>query len=237
MCFPNPFFYPCPRQAASLRSCHRKVISLSLVPTGKSKIIGCFWKIFCFTKDPFTHLDKGGRNAHPFLRFSKKNFLSTENIPSLIWNYKAKWHPISQKKMRKYFSVVGALFCLLRKPPSLIPTGRSQMHTLNLKKFFIPSLIWNWEAETHPVFTKILKNIFWLRALILLAQKVPSLIPTENSQMHPLNLKKILSLHLFGIGMPKRNLFFRKNRKNFLKRLPISKTSPHLFPSGEGIWG
>lgn len=35
------------------------------------------------------------------------------------------------------------------------------MHTLNLKKFFIPSLIWNREAETHPVFTKNLKNIFF----------------------------------------------------------------------------
>ena len=29
------------------------------------------------------------------------------------------------------------------KTSSLIPTERSQMHTLNLKKFFIPSLIWN----------------------------------------------------------------------------------------------
>ena len=34
------------------------------------------------------------------------------------------------------------------------------MHTLNLKNFFVPSLIWNLEADTHPVFTKILKNIF-----------------------------------------------------------------------------
>lgn len=33
------------------------------------------------------------------------------------------------------------------------------MHNLNLKKF-IPSLIWNWEVETHPVFTENLKNIF-----------------------------------------------------------------------------
>ena len=47
----------------------------------------------------------------------------------------------------------------------------------------------------------------------------------------------VVAVHLFGIGMPKRNLFFRKNRKNFLKRLSISKTSPHLFPSGEGFRG
>ena len=140
--------------------------------------------------------------------------------------------------MRKYFFRLQVLyFACQKKSLHSFPTENGQMHALNLKKFFVPSLIWNLEAETQPVFTKILKNIFRLRTLILLAQKVPSLIPTENSQMHPLNLKKILSLHLFGIGMPKRNLFFRKNRKNFLKRLSISKISPHLFPSGEGFWG
>ncbi|EDO59779.1 hypothetical protein CLOLEP_03829 [[Clostridium] leptum DSM 753] len=47
-------------------------------------------KIFENLKTPFTHLDKGGRNAHPFLRFSKKKFLFTEKAPSLIWNCKAK---------------------------------------------------------------------------------------------------------------------------------------------------
>ena len=31
-------------------------------------------KIFCFAKDPFTHLDKGCRNAHPFLGFFSKIF-------------------------------------------------------------------------------------------------------------------------------------------------------------------
>ena len=210
---------------------------LSLVPTGKSKIIGCFWKIFCFTKDPFTHLDKGGRNAHPFLRFSKKNFLSTENIPSLIWNYKAKWHPISQKKMRKYFSVVGALFCLLRKPPSLIPTGRSQMHTLNLKKFFIPSLIWNWNAKTHPVFTKILKNIFSIEGLDSACSKSPFTYSHWEQPNAPPKSQKIFIPSLIWNWDAKMQHVFQKNRKNFLKKLFISKTSPHLFPLGEGVWG
>ena len=34
--------------------------------------------------------------------------------------------------------------------------------------------------------------------------------------MHTLNLKKILSLHLFGIGKSKRTLFSQKNLKNIL---------------------
>ena len=90
-------------EAASGKSKSEKYLKiwkvLSLVPTGESKIIGCFLKIFCFAKDPFTHLDKGGRNAHPFSGFFSKIFL------------------------RKIY-------------PSLIPTERSQMHTLNLKNFY-----------------------------------------------------------------------------------------------------
>lgn len=43
---------------------------------------------------------------------------------------------------------------------------------------------------------------------------IPSLVPTENSKMHTLNRKKFLSLHLFGIGKPKRTLFFGKKQKN-----------------------
>ncbi len=61
------------------------------------------------------------------------------------------------------------------------------MHPLNLKKFFVPSLIWNWEAETHPVFTKNLKNIFvrlW-DGLFLLAKKVLSLIWNLSAKTQP----------------------------------------------------
>ena len=67
-----------------------------------------------------------------------------------------------------------------------------------------------------PYFTeKMRKYFFGCRCFILLAKKVPSLIPTENSQMHPLNLKKFLSLHLFGIGKSKRTLFLRKNFEKY----------------------
>ena len=119
-----------------------------------------FLKNFLFYKRSLHSFGQRGSKCTPIFEAFEEKFLFGENIPSLIWNYKAKWHPVSQKKMRKYFSVAGALFCLLRKTPSFIPTGNSQMHTQNLKKFFVPSLIWNWEAETHPVFTKILKKFF-----------------------------------------------------------------------------
>ena len=143
-------------------------------------------KIFCFAKDPFTHLDKGGRNAHPFLRFSKKNFYSAKISPHLFGITKPN-DTLFHRKNEKIFFVrlLDGLFLLVQKSP------------------FTYS---HWEeANSNPVS----KNI------LLFAKP----------------------LHLFGIRRLKRNLFFRKSRKIFLKKLFISKTSPHLFPLGEGIWG
>lgn len=91
------------------------------------------------------------------------------------------------------------------------------MHTLNLKKNY-PFTYLELGSRNAPCFHKKFEKYFvrlW-DGLFYLPKK---------------------SFHLFGIGMPKRNLFFRKNRKIFLKKLLISKTSPHLFPLGEGIWG
>ena len=115
-------------------------------------------KIFCFAKDPFTHLDKGCRNAHPFLGFFSKIFWE-KILPFTYLELQSQMTPYFTEKWENIFSVAGALFCLPKKVPSLIPTENGQMHPLISKKF-IPSLIWNWEVETHPVFTKNLKNIF-----------------------------------------------------------------------------
>ena len=106
---------------------------------------------------------------------------------------------------------------LFVKTSSLIPTERNQMHTLNLKKFY-PFTYLELGSRNATCFHKKFEKYFvrlW-DSLFYLPKK---------------------SFHLFGIWAPKRNLFFRKNRKFFLKKLFISKTSPHLFPLGEGIWG
>lgn len=135
--------------------------SFHLFPLGRTKLSGVFEKFFCFTKDPFTHLDKGGRNAHPFLRFSKKNFYSVKISPHLFGITKPNDTLFRRKKWENIFSVAGALFCLLRKTPFTYSHWEQQNAHPESQKFFIPSLIWNWEVETHPVFTKILKNIFF----------------------------------------------------------------------------
>ncbi len=131
-------------------------------------------------------MDKGGRNAHPFLRLSKKNFYSVKISPHLFGITKPN-DTLFRRKMRKYFSVAGALFCLLRKTPSFIPTGNSQMHPQNLKKFFVPSLIWNWDAKTQPVFQEKQKKFFEKTVCL---KNIPSLVPTGRGRLGTVILKK-----------------------------------------------
>lgn len=100
--------------------------------------------------------------------------------------------------------------------PSPIPTGNSQMHTLNRKKFLSLHLF-GITSLNDTLFHRKNEKIFFIRLRALYfacPEKAFSLIPTENSKMHTLNRNKFLPLHLFGIGVSKRNLFFRKKAKN-----------------------
>ena len=58
------------------------------------------------------------------------------------------------------------------------------MHPLNLKKIFIPSLIWNWDAKTQPVFQK---NFFEKTVCI---KNIPSPVPTGRGCLGTVILKK-----------------------------------------------
>ena len=93
-----------------------------------------FLKIFLFCKRPLHSFGQRVPKCTPISGLFLKNFLR-KIYPSLIWNYKAKWHPISQKKWENIFSVAGALFCSPKKVPSLIPTGKRQIPTLFQKIF------------------------------------------------------------------------------------------------------
>ena len=116
--------------------------------------------------------------------------------------------------------------------PSPIPTGRGQMHPLNGKIF--PN-----EKPPHSFGQRVPKCTpnFRLSPKNFLRKFVPSLVPTENSQMHTLNLEKFYPftyLELRGQNAP---CFSEKRQKIFLKRRFVSKISPHLFPLAEDIWG
>ena len=69
-----------------------------------------------------------------------------------------------------------------------------------------------------PYFTeKMRKYFFGCRCFILLAKKVPSLIPTENGQMHPLISKKFIPSLIWNWSVktqPVSEKIFEKEQKN-----------------------
>ena len=58
-------------------------------------------KIFCFAKNPFTHLDKGCRNAHPFPGFFSKIFLRKNFTLHLFGIEKSKRNLFQRKIFEK----------------------------------------------------------------------------------------------------------------------------------------
>ena len=91
---------------------------LSPVPTGKSKIIGWFWKVFYPMKITPSLIWTKGAEMHTHFRAFSRKFFEKKFYPSLIWNYKAKWHPISQKKWENiFYPVAGWLIFTCPKYP------------------------------------------------------------------------------------------------------------------------
>ena len=89
-----------------------------------------------------------------------------------------------------------------------------------LKNFYLvksPLTYLELQSQMTPYFTEKMRKCFFRLWVLYFCfpQKVSSLIPTENIQMHTLNRKKFLPLHLFGIERSKRTLFFRKKAKKF----------------------
>ena len=92
-----------------------------------------------------------------------------------------------------------------------------------LKNFYLvksPLTYLELQSQMTPYFTEKMRKCFFRLWVLYFCfpQKVSSLIPTENSQMHTLNRKKFLPIHLFGIEKSKRNLFFRKMAKKFARQ-------------------
>lgn len=92
------------------------------------------------------------------------------------------------------------------------------MHTLNPPKFLSLHLFGIGKLKRTLFLRKICKNIFCPLAewFILLVKKILSLIWNSSAKTQPV---------------------FKKYLKDFFKRIFISKTSLHLFPLGEEIWG
>ena len=108
--------------------------------------------------------------------------------------------------------------------PSPIPTGRGQMHPLNGKIF--PN-----EKPPHSFGQRVPKCTpnFRLSPKNFLRKFVPSLVPTENSQMHTLNLEKFYPftyLELRGQNAP---CFSEKRPKKLPANIGEHKNSHRCF--------
>ena len=101
---------------------------------------------------------------------------------------------------------------LLICTPSLIRNLRTAFAHPPRRKIFIPSLIWTRGAVLDTRLSGFLKKYFSSHLFPQRTAKwtpfygkvfTPSLVPTEKHQMHPLNLKIFIVLHLFPVGMGK----------------------------------
>ena len=187
-----------------------------LFPLGRAKLSGVFEKFFGLKKILSLIWTKGAEMHTHFWGFLRKIFIQWK-YPLTYLELQSQMTPYFTEKMRKYFFGCGCFILLAPKNPFTYSHWEQTNAHPKSQKIFYPFTYLELRSWNAPCFYKNGEKYFFrLRALILLAQK---------------------SLHLFGIGMPKRNLFFRKNRKNFLRRLFVSKAFPHLFPLGKGVWG
>lgn len=117
-----------------------------LFPQGEVKRTPLNGKNIYGLKTPFTHLDKGCRNAHPFPGFFSKNFLR-KNLPFTYLELQNQMTPCFAEKNEKIFFLLRVLyFVCSEKPLHLFPLGTGKFQPCFKKYFAVcktPSLIWN----------------------------------------------------------------------------------------------
>ena len=140
--------------------------------------------------NPFTHLDKGGRNAHPFPSFFSKIFWE-KILPFTYLELQSQMTPYFTEKMRKYFFGCRCFILLAKKSPFTYSHWEWPNAPPNLKKIY-PFTYLELRSRNAPCFHKKFEKYFVFgcgTAYFCLSKK---------------------SFHLFGIGVSKRNLFQRK---------------------------
>ena len=129
-----------------------------------------FFKKFFEKSYPFTCSHWEVQNYRVFMKI----FYLVKS-PLTYLELQSQMTPYFTEKMRKYFYSVGSGFTFLpKKPLHLFPLGTAEC-TPWIAKNFIPSLIWNWEIKTQPVFQKKGKNFFEKTVCL---KNIPSLVPT-----------------------------------------------------------
>lgn len=103
---------------------------------------------------------------------------------------------------------------MLKKPLHLFPLGRGKFQPCFKKYFAVcktPSLIWNQEAKTQPVFRKKTEKFFEKTVYL---KNIPSLVPIERGHLGivvPKKGKKICPPDMAGIYV-----FIKNNDSDYL---------------------
>ena len=135
---------------------------------------------------------------------------------------------------------MGALFCLLRKIPFTYSHWEKPNAHPKSQKIY-PFTYLELRSRNAPCFYKNFEKYFFrLRALILLAQKVPSLIPTGKRQIPTLFQKIFCCLQnpftYLELKYQNTTCFSEKIEKFFEKTVYL-KNFPSLVPTGKGLLG
>lgn len=149
--------------------------------------------------------------------------------------------PYFTEKMRKYFFGCRCFVLLTQKSPfTYSHWERSNAHPKS-QKIFYPFTYLELRSRNAPCFYKNFEKYFFrLRALILLAQKVPSLIPTGKRQIPALFQKIFCCLQnpftYLELKYQNTTCFSEKIEKFFEKTVYL-KNFPSLVPTGKGLLG
>ena len=162
-----------------------------------------FWKICPFT---YSHWQRS--NAPP-----KRENISEWKTSSLIWTKGAEMHTHFRAFFKKFFEKIYLFTCSHWEVPN---------YRVFLKNFYLvksPLTYLELQSQMTPYFTEKMRKCFFRLWVLYFCfpQKVSSLIPTENSQMHTLNRKKFYPftyLELRGQNAP---CFSEKWQKKFAR--------------------
>lgn len=147
-------------------------------------------------------MDKGCRNAHPFPGFFSKIFLR-KNLPFTYLELQSQMTPCFTEKNEKIFFGCGCFILLASKKPFTYSHWEQPNAHPKSQKIFYPFTYLELRSRNAPCFYKKFEKYFFrLRVLILLAQKVPSLIPTGRGHLGiviPKKGKKICPPDMAGV--------------------------------------
>lgn len=85
-----------------------------------------FLKNFLFYKRSLHSFGQRGAKCTPIFEIFQEKFFIYRKYPLTYLELQSQMTPYFTEKMRKYFSIVGALFCLLRTPLHLFPLGEDK---------------------------------------------------------------------------------------------------------------